>query len=845
MLFDPGYKIKDDRYLVIKQLGGGAFGQTYLVEDLSDSDNNHQFALKRLNPLLNNEEYRYQAQLRFSKEAEVLRVLGIHDRIPSLIDYFQENGEFYLVQEFIDGETLEKELTRKEKLTQEEVINLLLDVLEILDFIHTHSKIHRDIKPSNLIRRQQDGKLVLIDFGAVKAEITSLQGEQTMAIGTPAYMPIEQVRGRPIYSSDIYALGITAIYALTGKKPSQWDRQSFSDLCSEDLNLDQFNWHLGIKNIDKNLINIINKMIAPTTKNRYQSASDVMENLQVLSFLGKIINDRYEIVQYLGTLKPLGLGNTYLVKDWQLLSQPKKIIKYIRPSPKSQSINHQSTLEKARVLLQKEVNLFQSLSQKIEFIPKLLDFSEENNGFYIVYEFIEGNNLEVEFKKNSCWKEEKVINFLESIISILEVIHKQGVLHLDIQPKKIIKSTNNQIYLIGFSSFKTIANLIFYGKFLENNPHQNQEYIPPEQKQGNPRMNSDLYALGLVAIKNLTGESPKNLKLDYLSKNLNWNRKKVSRKLAKILNLMIVSDYQKRYQKASEIILALKKYHKKPNKFLIFGPFVLVILAFLSFLGYGILTEKRGISQLKIADLELKQKNYQRAIVLYKKGLNQSPRQEKAWVNQAIAYQELNQYESMLKSCEDGINFFPNSIHLWICKATALVHLNNIEDAIQAYIKAKEIEPKNFIVLNNLGDLWLQIGRKQEAISNFKAAIIVDRERSHVPWNQLGKLYYESQDYDESLNAYQEALKVKPDYLPSLIGLGNLYNQLKEYQKAINSYDLAIEINPQSYEAWFGKGVAFSGLQDLNLARESYEKALEIKPDYQAAKVAYETIKNK
>jgi serine/threonine protein kinase len=149
----------------------------------------------------------------FNREAEVLYQLGNHNQIPRLFAHFEEEQEFYLVQEFIEGHELRQELPVGKKLSENFVIALLKEVLEILAFVHQQNVIHRDIKPSNLVRRKQDGKLVLIDFGAVKqfgTQVINSQGATsfTIAIGSPGYMPNEQIAGKPRFSSDIYAVGM-------------------------------------------------------------------------------------------------------------------------------------------------------------------------------------------------------------------------------------------------------------------------------------------------------------------------------------------------------------------------------------------------------------------------------------------------------------------------------------------------------------------------------------------------------------------------------------------------------------------------------------------------------------
>jgi eukaryotic-like serine/threonine-protein kinase len=266
-----------DRYEIIRQLGKGGFGETFLAQD-KDLPGKPHCVVKQLKPILSNAFDLQTATRLFDREAQVLYRLGNHDQIPRLLAHFEENGEFYLVQEYIDGNVLNRELTQGRQWSADEVITFLHDILNILEFVHEQNVIHRDIKPANLMRRALDRKLVLIDFGAVK-EIsslgTNLQGKTV--IGTPGYMPSEQVTGEPYFSSDIYALGMTAIQALTGILPKQLPRNPDTH---------EVVWrHLA--QVRPQLADILDKMVRYDFRQRYQSVNEVLEALSSLGTKSK------------------------------------------------------------------------------------------------------------------------------------------------------------------------------------------------------------------------------------------------------------------------------------------------------------------------------------------------------------------------------------------------------------------------------------------------------------------------------------------------------------------------------------------------------------------------------
>lgn len=269
-------KLLDRRYQVTQVLGAGGFGKTYLAQD-TRRPGNPICVVKQLKPISSDASFLETARRLFTSEGETLEQLGNHDQIPRLLAYFEEDNEFFLVQEFIEGHTLTEELLPGQRWEESRVIELLTEVLNILEFVHSRGVIHRDIKPDNLIRRNSDRKLVLVDFGAVKQMHTQLATtyahSNTIAVGTPGYMSSEQARGQPRPNSDIYALGVIAIQALTGLVPMQMQ---------DDLNTGEILWeHLVY--VSKGLAAIITKMVRYHFKDRYQSATEVLQELKQLS----------------------------------------------------------------------------------------------------------------------------------------------------------------------------------------------------------------------------------------------------------------------------------------------------------------------------------------------------------------------------------------------------------------------------------------------------------------------------------------------------------------------------------------------------------------------------------
>lgn len=267
----------DGRYHVMQVLSAGGFGHTYIAQD-QRIPGNPRCVVKQLKPVTNDPESLATARRLFRTEAETLARLGNHPQIPRLLAYFEEDQEFYLVQEFIEGHSLRQELDSSQRLGEDYGLDLLNQILPVLEFIHSQDVIHRDLKPDNLIRRP-DGTLALIDFGAVKqmrSRLTSFQGTTataTVAIGTPGYMAIEQAQGKPRPSSDLYGLGMIAIHALTGKLPVE---------LPEDPQTGELHWQ-SLASIRPGLAAILTRMTHYHFKDRYQSATEVRQALVQLN----------------------------------------------------------------------------------------------------------------------------------------------------------------------------------------------------------------------------------------------------------------------------------------------------------------------------------------------------------------------------------------------------------------------------------------------------------------------------------------------------------------------------------------------------------------------------------
>lgn len=268
----------NNRYRILKVLGAGGFGVTSVAED-THLPSLRRCVVKELKPATEDPRILQIIRERFQKEAATLEMLGQASRqIPGLYAYFAENERFYLVQELVDGPTLTQCVMQNGPLGEEEARRILTSLLKLLEYVHGQGIIHRDIKPDNILLRRQDNQPVLIDFGAVKETVTSTldsagRATASIVIGTPGFIPLEQAAGRPLYSSDLYSLGLTIVFLLTAKIPQELTDQVTGAI----------HWIDRTPGISPAFAAVINKSIEPDSRTRYKSAHEMLAALAQLS----------------------------------------------------------------------------------------------------------------------------------------------------------------------------------------------------------------------------------------------------------------------------------------------------------------------------------------------------------------------------------------------------------------------------------------------------------------------------------------------------------------------------------------------------------------------------------
>ncbi|MEA5574602.1 bifunctional serine/threonine-protein kinase/formylglycine-generating enzyme family protein [Calothrix sp. UHCC 0171] len=275
-----------NRFRVLRLLGEGGFSKTYATEDVDRLD--APCVIKQFFPQVQGTAARAKAAQLFKEEAFRLYELGEnHPSIPRLLAYFEQGASLYLVQEFIEGETLFREL-QTSIFDEAKIRQLLTDILPVIAFIHSRNVIHRDIKPENIIRRHGDNRLVLIDFGGAKQITQASIARQATVIYTIGYAPSEQMAGFACHASDLYSLGVTCVRLLTKCLPQQDRYGNIYDPLYDAINA-QWLWRemLSQKNlsVSEQLGYVLDKLLKNLVRERYQSALEVLQDLNNNSFI--------------------------------------------------------------------------------------------------------------------------------------------------------------------------------------------------------------------------------------------------------------------------------------------------------------------------------------------------------------------------------------------------------------------------------------------------------------------------------------------------------------------------------------------------------------------------------
>ena len=501
-----------------------------------------------------------------------------------------------------------------------------------------------------------------------------------------------------------------------------------------------------------------------------------------------ILNNRYQIIKELGHG---GFGTTYLAKDKQA-DDSLCAVKRLN--------SERADIAIAKKLFEREANMLSQL-QQVPQIPEFIDYFEEDNCNYIVEEYIEGSSVETLISHH--WNETNMAIFLWDILSILQLLHQKNIVHRDIKPSNLIqRKIDNKFTIIDFGAVKEI------------NPKQQKpetcifsmDYSPPEQVHGMPRLNSDIYALGMTAIELLTKQLPRDIVRDEAGRAISPESELAPLWLINILNKMVQTNIKKRYQSVEEVLKDLGQRDSlpttpnkppSPNNFKLWCV-PLIVLPLL-------------IIASEVINPWLRPKYY---------------------VSQGNNLLDDRQAQASLDKFQQAIAKDRNSAAAWQGRGNALFTLGRYSGALEAYNKTIAIEPKNIKALNNKGKVLSQQGKPQEAIDIYDKAIAIDAQNAEA-WSGKGLAYMNMGQPEEALTSFESAQKIKPDEPNFWLQKGIVLRGLQRpdeanefYQEAIAVYDEATATDKNNPLLWTDRGFVLLQLNRPNDAFASYDRAL-------------------
>ena len=547
-----------------------------------------------------------------------------------------------------------------------------------------------------------------------------------------------------------------------------------------------------------------------------------------------LLNGHYRILKVLNDSEK---GKTYLVEDVNLAGS-KFIIKQLRPP----SSNPQS-LAILRRLFDSKAATLEKLGQEHDKIQKLIASFEENEEFYIVQEFIIGNPLTDEIIQGQPLREDQIISLLSDILENLVIIHSYGVIHRDIKPVNIIRrESDKKLVLVNFGTVnEAITNTV-----------DNLEYMPIEQVNGNLKYNSDIYALGMVAIAALLGLSENEISHLRTQKNrltgeIVWQNKnlKTNRKLARIINKMVRFNYRKRYQYATEVLDDLKKitnvdhdqqkqHHKK------------LLLVFTGVV--GCITLGVGAWQLRLpksltdAQQTLYQEgvnkydtgNYEGAVEDFNQAIELDPKNALAYNKRGDAYYRLGDYEQAQADSSQAILLNPEDANAYFDRGFAFSELGKYKEAIADYTQAIKLNSQDAYAYYGRGLARTQLKDNKGAIGDFSKAIALKPQYTEA-YLQRGILHRRLRQRLEAIQDFDTAIKINPSDAKAYYQRGLTESINKQKYAALKDYTDAININPKYIEAYLNRGDVYSDLGDNLEATEDYNAILQIDPKFTAA----------
>ncbi|MDF5710166.1 MAG: tetratricopeptide repeat protein [Nostoc sp. S4] len=579
----------------------------------------------------------------------------------------------------------------------------------------------------------------------------------------------------------------------------------------------------------------------------------------------KFLDGRYQIIKVLNYQEKI---KNYLVEDVNF-SGSRYVVKQLRSTS-----NNPQNLTILRHLFASKVATLEKLGQEHSQIQKLVGYFEENEEFYLVQEFIAGNPLTDEILPGQPLREDQVINLLSEILKILVSIHTSGVIHRNIKPANIIRrESDKKLVLVDFSTVNEAVNTV-----------DNIEYMPVEQINGNLKYNSDIYALGIVAIAALLGLTTNEIsnlrsQKNRLTSEIIWPNKnlKINRNLKRIINKMVRNDYRKRYQYATEVLDDLKNLTNLEHQQKQYQKIIIVMIGIAGCITLGIVAwffqlskfennpqkklyqegvnkydegnyegavkdfnqlielepqnalayNKRGDAYYRLGDYEQAQADSSQAILL-------NPQDANPYYDRGFALYELAKYKEALADYTQAIKLNSQNAYAYYGRGLARVQLKDRKGALGDFSKAIAIKPEYTDAYLQRGILRRRLELRQAAIQDFDAIIKINPSDARAYYQRGLTQVINKQKY-AALQDYSDAININPKYIEAYLTRGDIYSDLGNQIEATEDYNTILKLDPKFIDAYIHRGIHHFSFGDYKAAIEDYTEAVKLNPNDAAA----------